>query len=135
MAIIEILGLVYLWCFSLYHVVTGFVSVMMPNFALKFYRTLYGFQPIETKQLQITLRPWGNLAFVIGVIGFIVISDLKRFGPICLAFSVLLAIRIFYRLAMRRQLYEDIKVTPFQNWRMIFLQALGVVLLTMLVLG
>lgn len=126
--VLEILTLIYLFLFSLYHVITGTVSVFFPNFALKFYKTLYGFHPKETEQLKITLRPWGNFAIVTGVIGFIVLYDLDRFFLILFPFASLLIIRIWYRLILRKQLYKDLKVTRVQNWRMILIQLLGAIL-------
>lgn len=126
--IINILTISYLFLFSLYHIITGIVSVIFPNFALRFYKVLYGFHPKETEQLKITLRPWGNFAIAIGIIGFIILYDIERFFIILFPFALLLTIRIFYRFNLRNQLYRDLKVTEVQNWRMIIIQFIGVIL-------
>ena len=118
----------YLFLFSLYHIITGIISVFFSDFALKFYKSIYGFQPKETKQLKMTFKPWGNLALVMGIVGFIVFFDLERFSPILFAFSTLLLIRVWYRIVLRAQLYQELGIQKSQNWRMIIIQIIGVVL-------
>jgi hypothetical protein len=125
---VEILTLTYLLLFSVYHIITGVVSVFFPNFALKFYKTIYGFHPKETEQLKMTLRPWGNFAIMTGVTGFIVLFNLEKFFLFLLPFSLLLLIRIWYRLTLRKQLYKELKVKSIQNWRMIIIQLIGAIL-------
>jgi len=127
-AVLEIATLIYLFLFSCYHIITGVISVFFPNFAIRFYKMLYGFHPKETEQLKMTLRPWGNFAIVTGVIGFMVLYNIDRFFLILFPFALLLSIRIWYRLELRSQLYRDLKVTKLQNWRMIIIQLLGAVL-------
>ena len=127
-SILNSLTISYLFLFSLYHAITGVVSVFFPDFALRFYRILYGFHPKETEQLKITLRPWGNFAIAIGFIGFIVLFNLEKFFVILFPFALLLLIRVIYRVNLRNQLYKDLKVTKMQNWRMILIQLLGVIL-------
>src|SRR3989344_3976863 len=129
-AVLEIATLNYLFLFSCYHIITGVISVFFPNFALRFYRILYGFHPKETEQLKMTLRPWGNFAIAIGVIGFMVLYNMDKFFLILFPFALLLLIRIGYRLKLRSQLYRDLKVTKVQNWRMIIIQLLGIILFT-----
>jgi len=129
-AVLEIATLIYLFLFSCYHIITGVISVFFPNFALRFYRILYGFHPKETEQLKMTLRPWGNFAIAIGVIGFMVLYNMDKFFLILFPFALLLLIRIGYRLKLRSQLYRDLKVTKVQNWRMIIIQLLGIILFT-----
>lgn len=102
--------------------------MFFPNFALKFYKTIYGFHPKETEQLKMTLRPWGNFAIMTGVTGFIVLFNLEKFFLFLLPFSLLLLIRIWYRLTLRKQLYKELKVKSIQNWRMIIIQLIGAIL-------
>lgn len=128
MEFLRIATTIYLFLFSLYHVFTGLISIFFPDFALKFYKSVYGFHPIETQQLKMTLKPWGNLAMVMGIIGFIVLSDLKRYGFILFAFSILLLIRIWYRFTLRKQLISKLNMTPPQNQRMIIIQIIGALL-------
>ena len=78
-AVLEIATLIYLFLFSCYHIITGVISVFFPNFAIRFYKMLYGFHPKETEQLKMTLRPWGNFAIVTGVIGFMVLYNIDRY--------------------------------------------------------
>ncbi len=125
---LDALTLIYLFLFSLYHIITGIISVFFSNFALKFYKTIYGFHPIEKKQLLMTLKPWGNFAILTGVSGFIVLFNTEKYFIFLLPFALLLSIRVWYRIILRKNFYKDLKVTPLQNWRMIIIQIIGAIL-------
>lgn len=122
------LSIIYLFFFSLYHVITGIVSVFFSDFALKFYKKIYGFQPKETVQLKMTFKPWGNFALITGFIGFIVLSDLDKYLMILFPFALLLIIRIGYRVLLREELYKNLKINKYQNWRMVIIQLTGAIL-------
>lgn len=128
MEILQAATVVYLFLFSLYHIITGIISVLFSDFALKFYRKIYGFQPKETKQLTMIFKPWGNLAFAVGIIGFITLYNLDVFYPMLIAFITLLIIRVWYRFTFRNYLMEELKISPFQNWRMIIVQIIGIII-------
>lgn len=125
---IEILAIGYLFLFSLYHVITGVISVFFPKLALKFNKTLYGFQPPDTVQYFLIVRPWGNLALAVGVIGFIVLANINKYYLMLFAFIILLSIRVGYRIILRKELKETFKITYSQNLRAIIIQILGILL-------
>jgi hypothetical protein len=128
MLVLDSLAYIYLFLFSLYHLITGIVSVFFSNFAIKFYKKLYGFQPKETKQLKMTLKPWGSFAICVGFVGFIILLNIQKYFLFLIPFSILLVIRIGYRFTFRNELKNYWKVTEFQNWRMILIQVIGVLL-------
>lgn len=121
-----VLGDIYLFLFSLYHVITGIVAIFFSKFALRFYKILYGFDPIETEQLMLTFKPWGALALVVGIIGFFTFMRLDLYYPIFLAFIILLFIRAASRSIFFRQLHTKHHVTYLQNLRMVIIQLLGI---------
>ena len=104
MSIIDILTLIYLVIFSVYHIIQGIMSVFYSEKAIKFNEKLYGYKPKETKQLIMNLKPWGSLALAIGVIGLIVALDINKYFIFLLAFAFLLGLRIGYRIIFRNLL-------------------------------
>jgi len=130
MLILDTLAYIYLSLFSLYHIIQGTVSVFFPDFAIKFNEFLYGFKPKEKEQLKMTFRPWGSFAFAIGVSGFLVLSNMEKYFLFLIPFAVLLIFRAGYRFILKKELMEYWKVTKIQNWRMIIIQLLGVILFT-----
>lgn len=126
--ILNFITVIYLFLFSLYHILTGILSVFFSKSALRFYRVIYGFQPAETNQLLLIMKPWGNLALAIGIIGFITVFNINSYYPIMFAFVILLTIRIGYRIMLRRKLKIIFKISPSQNWRIIVIQILGAII-------
>lgn len=113
--IVYIVACVYLFVFSTYHVVTGVVSVFFPEFSVKFYRVLYHFEPIETKQYFLMLKPWGALSIFAGITGFLVLFGLERFYPLLMPFVLLISIRVAYRLIFRKQIADYFQVDLRRN--------------------
>lgn len=128
MLFLDYLAILYLFLFSLYHIVQGIISVFFPDSAIKFNKFLYGFELREKKQLKLSLRPWGSFAFVIGIIGFIVLFNIEEYSLILIAFTILLSFRVGYRILLYNQLKKLLKLTKIQNWRMIIVQVIGIVL-------
>tara|TARA_Y100000310_G_C20701023_1_gene829892 strand:- start:1353 stop:1769 length:417 start_codon:yes stop_codon:yes gene_type:complete len=124
--VIPILTFIYLFLFSIYHVFTGVISVFFSEYSLKFYKKIYGHQPKETKQLIMTFKPWGTMAIGIGFAGIIILFNLKKYSLLLIAFIAILGIRAGYRFLLRNELYNYWKVKPLQNWRMILIQLIGV---------
>jgi len=120
----------YLLPFSVYHVIQGFVSVFFSDFAIKFNESLYGFKPKETEQLKMTFKPWGSLAFAIGIVGFVILSNLDKYFLFLIPLAILLAFRAGYRFLYKGELRSYWKVSSIQNWRMILIQILGIVVFT-----
>lgn len=135
MPIFDTLTFIYLFLFALYHLITGVVSVFFSDFALKFYKVLYGFQPKETKQLKMTFKPWGSFAISTGIAAFVVLINLERYFLMLIPFAILLILRIGYRLGFRRELKNYWKVSFMQNWRMILIQLIGVILFCLFVIN
>jgi hypothetical protein len=125
----------YLAVLSAYHVWTGAISFFAPDFALRFYRGFYGCDPVERRHLRLVLRPWGALAIFAGLVGGIAfVAPSARFW-IMSALAVLLALRIGYRLALRRDLAELAHIAPRRNLASTLLLAGGALLLTAEVAG
>lgn len=128
MQFLEIITAAYLFLFSLYHILTGIVSVFFPEYSLKFYKKIYGFNPKETKQLLMTFKPWGNLALAVGFIGFIVLFDLNKYYLLLAPLTLLLLIRVWYRFLYRREIKTEWGITLKQNLRMIITQLTGAII-------
>lgn len=126
--IVNVLTYIYLFLFALYHIITGIVSVFFSDFSIKFYRILYGFQPIEEKQLKMTFKPWGSFAICVSVVGFITLTNLEKYFLILIPLAVLLALRAGCRYLFRKELKNYWKVTEWQDWRMIIIQIAGILL-------
>lgn len=135
MSIIDILSLIYLVIFSIYHIIQGVMSVFFSEKAIKFNEKLYGYKPKETEQLIMNLKPWGSLALVVGVIGLIVALDIDRYFIFLLAFAFLLGLRIGYRVIFRKKIYGYWKVSLWQNWRTILIQIIGIILFSLFVIN
>lgn len=130
----DLLAFVYLFLFSLYHVVQGAISVFFSDYALKFNEFLYGFHSREKKQLKMTLKPWGSFSLAIGVIGFLVFFNLEKYHLILIGFILLLLLRAGYRILLRKKLYSYWKASPSQNWRMIIIQLIGIILFILFII-
>ena len=132
MEIMIILAEVYLLSFSIYHVFQGFLSVFFSEFAIEFNKKLYGYKPKETEQLKMNLKPWGSLAFVVGIIGLIIFFNLKSGFIILPAFALLLIFRMGYRIMYKKTIKEYWQVSNFQNVRTILIQIIGIILFVLL---
>jgi len=75
-----------------------------------------------------TFRPWGSFAVCVGLAGFISLTNLEKYFLFLIPFIVLLILRVGYRFLLRKQLRDDWGVSRFQNWRMIIIQIIGVLL-------
>jgi len=128
MPIIDNLTLLYLLIFSIYHIIQGVISVFFSREAIKFNEKLYGYRPRETKELIMNLKPWGSLAFVVGITGLIVALDINKYFIFLLAFASLLGLRIGYRIIFRNSIYNYWQVSLWQNWRTILIQIIGIIL-------
>jgi len=106
---------VYLLLLSLYHVLTGMISFFFPNFAIGFYKKMYGCEAEHREQLMINLRPWGALAICAGIAGLFSASDPMRYGGVVVALSVLLGLRVLYRIVLREKLARYGGMTPKRN--------------------
>src|SRR3989338_11303103 len=104
MLVLDSLAYIYLFLFSLYHIIQGTVSVFFPDFAIKFNETLYGFKPKEKEQLKMTFRPWGSFAFAIGVSGFLVLYSMEKYFLFLIPFITLLMFRAGYRFILTKEL-------------------------------
>jgi hypothetical protein len=119
----------YIIGLSLYHILTGCISYFTPAFALKFYRSVYGCQPIEQRHLRIILRPWGALAVFAGIAGLAAVNGSPNQPTLLAGLALLLTLRIGYRVALWRELQEISGIEPRRNWFNIGLLGAGVLLL------
>jgi hypothetical protein len=120
---------VFLYLFSLYHVITGIISMFFPNFAMSFYKSLYGYDPIERKHLVLILKPWGALAAFAGFVGLFAARDPKRYLGVVLGLALLLLLRIYYRLRFERELLSVGGIPPQRNRVSLAILLFGVLIL------
>lgn len=120
----------YLAVLSAYHVWSGGISFFVPGRALRFYRGMYGCDPVETRHLMLVMRPWGALAMFAGAVGFapFFVPDARPW--VVGALAGLLVLRIIYRTWLRRDLRELSRITPRRNAISIAMLAGGVLVLT-----
>ena len=126
--ILDWLAVAGLVLFTIYHVLTGIIGGAFSKYSLKFYKAIYGFQPRETEQLLMTFKPWGTLAFVVGLMGFVMLLDIERYSLMFIPMATLLVLRMGYRLYWRQNMYDFWQISPAQNWRQITIQFIGAVL-------
>ena len=119
----------YLAVLSAYHVWTGAISFFAPRFALRFYRGMYGCDPVERRHLSLVMRPWGALAIFAGLAGFAAFIEPRARGWIVAATAVLLALRIGYRVALRRELNDLARIDARRNAISVSMLAGGLALL------
>jgi hypothetical protein len=109
------LASVYLAVLSAYHVWSGGISFFAPDFALQFYRGMYGCDPVEQRHLKLVLRPWGALAIFAGAVGFLPFVEPAVRGWVSALLAGLLILRIGYRVGLRRELRELSRIEPVRN--------------------
>jgi hypothetical protein len=119
----------YLAVLSSYHVATGLLSFTAPGLALRFYRGAYGCNPVELRHLRIILRPWGALAVFAGLAGFVALGCPPARAWIQAAVLILLAMRVAYRIGLRRELADISGIPPRHNAMNIGLLLIGGTLL------
>lgn len=129
MNVLSALGTGYLAFLSCYHLVTGLLSYLAPEAALGIYRVLYGCAPGERRQLIVAMRPWGALAVFAGITGIGALLEPAARNWIQTALVVLLALRISYRIALRRELLEISGIPEKRNLLSIGFLLLGMILL------
>jgi hypothetical protein len=105
----------YLWLISVYHVMTGIISFGFPEFAMSFYRKLYGCNPVERRHLALVLKPWGALAVFAGVCGLFAATDPRRYIGVVAGLALLLLLRLIYRAVFYRQLAEISGISSRRN--------------------
>lgn len=119
----------YLWILSGYHIFTGLISVFTPEFAMSFYKKFYDCNPVERKHVALMLKPWGALAVFAGIAGLFAAAAPYRYRGVVIGLVVLLAIRIYYRVAFRRWLQEISGIAPYHNAFNVALLIFGLVIL------
>jgi hypothetical protein len=119
----------YLALLSGYHLWTGAISFFAPEFALRFYRGMYGCEPVERRHLLIVMRPWGALAIFAGLAGFGVFFEPGARPWIVGATAVLLALRIGYRVMLRHELAAISGISARRNAISLGMLAAGLLLL------
>lgn len=100
---------------SVYHVVTGIVSVFFPDFSERFYQVLYHFHPTMTEQYKLVLKPWGALALCAGITGLYAARDPRRYRGVVVAIAILLALRVGYRTYYATTLLEVFRIDYARN--------------------
>lgn len=105
----------YLYLFSTYHVVTGVVSMFFPGFAMSFYKTLYGYDPVERTHLRLIFKPWGALAFFAGVVGLFCANDPQRYVGVVVGLAMLHGLRIYYRIVFEKDIAVVGGIPPNRN--------------------
>ena len=119
----------YLALLSFYHVITGIISFAFPGFAMRFYKTIYGCDPAERRQLAIVMKPWGALSVFAGICGGFAAADPVRYRGVVIALLVLMILRAAYRFLYRRDLEEVGRIAPHRNGISIASIAVGIVIL------
>lgn len=120
----------YLAVLSAYHIATGLLSFGFPRFAMRFYKTLYGCDPVERRQLSMVMKPWGALAVFAGICGGLAAADPVRYRGIVCALWFLLVLRAGYRLFCRRELEAVGRIPPRRNAISIVSILLGIAILS-----
>jgi len=120
----------YLFVLSTYHLWTGGISYFHPGFAMKFYQRFYDCNPVEQRHLRIILRPWGALAIFAGMAGMTVVTDPIHHPATLGSLTLLLLLRIGYRIGMRTELREISGIAPHRNWISIGCLVLGTLILS-----
>ena len=105
----------YLLGLAVYHLFTGIISFMFPEFAFRWWKALYGCMPRDRGQALISCRPWGALAFFAGVTGAYAACDPVRYRGVVIGLCVLLASRIAYRIMLREELLTVAGIRPRRN--------------------
>jgi hypothetical protein len=82
---------------ALDHITTGFLGIFFPNFALRFYKGLFGAEIPDTREYKMILKPWGALGVFAGIIGILPIIDPVRYQGILVSLIVLLGMRVWIR--------------------------------------
>lgn len=120
----------YLAVLSAYHIITGILSFGFPRLAMRFYKTLYGCDPVERRQLTLVMKPWGALAIFAGICGGLAAADPGRYRGVAAAVWFLLVLRAVYRLSCRRELEAVGRISPRRNAISIVSIIVGIVILS-----
>jgi hypothetical protein len=120
---------IYLAILSSYHVLTGLISFGFPGFAMRFYKTLYGCDPAERRQLTLVMKPWGALALFAGISGGFAAVDPQRYRGVVAALLLLLVLRVVYRFWCREELQLVGQIASHRNWLSMGAIFLGIVIL------
>jgi len=121
---------VYLALLSTYHVASGVLSYFFGPFALRFYKSFYGTDPIERRHLLLILKPWGALSLCVGLMGWTAVPDPAAHRGVVAALLLLLLLRIAYRVTQRHELWAISRVSGGHNARSLGLLALGALILS-----
>ena len=97
------------------HLFTGMLAMFFPKRAAKTYAKLFGAEIPETKEYLVILKPWGALGIFTGLVGLLPVFDPKKYILILGALTVLLLMRLVYRLRFQKDVTSSLKLSPKRN--------------------
>ena len=112
-----------------YHLLTGVVAVWFPDWSFSFYDQLYHFDPRDTAQYRLILKPWGAYALFTGAVLVPACVDPRRLRPVIVVLCGLLCLRCGYRLAFAEEGYAVFGIDGVRNLTNVLLMASYVVVL------
>ena len=97
------------------HFVTSVAAIFFPQRAAALYQRLFGARLPLTPEIIVIMKPWGALGIFAALAGALPILDVQRYRGVLYALLVLLAFRVYIRLANARAMSERFAISAARN--------------------
>jgi hypothetical protein len=97
------------------HFVTSVAAIFFPQRAATLYQRMFGAQLPLTPETVMMMKPWGALGIFAAFAGVLPIVDVQRYRGVLYALLVLLALRVYIRLANARTIGDRFAISAARN--------------------
>jgi hypothetical protein len=97
------------------HFVTSVAAIFFPQRAAALYQRMFGAQLPLTPEIVVMMKPWGALGIFAAFAGALPILDVHRYRGVLYALLILLALRVYIRLANARAARAHFSISPARN--------------------
>jgi hypothetical protein len=97
------------------HFITSVAAIFFPQRAAALYQRMFGALLPLTPEIVVMMKPWGALGIFAALAGALPIVDVDRYRGVLYALLVLLALRVYIRLANARAMRERFAISPARN--------------------
>ena len=97
------------------HLITSVAAIFFPQRAAALYQRMFGARLPLTPEIVVMMKPWGALGVFAALAGALPILDVQRYRGVLYALLVLLALRVYIRLANATAVRDRFAISTARN--------------------
>jgi hypothetical protein len=97
------------------HLITSVAAIFFPQRAATLYQRMFGARLPLTPEIVVIMKPWGALGIFAALAGALPILDVQRYRGVLYALLVLLALRVYIRLANATAVRDRFAISTARN--------------------